>query len=107
MATRAERINSEIIKDNAQDTLETKAKIAAMEKKGQGRRQDIIDLEKDYIKFLEEEKKYEAATQKHLKEIRGEYKEIGDKAKAIGDKIDTFINSLCHFINLYIQDLNF
>ena len=94
MATRAERINSEIIKDNAQDTLETKAKIDAMEKKGQGRRQDIIDLEKDYIKFLDEEKKYEEATQKHLKEIRGEYKEIGDKAKAIGDKIDTFINSL-------------
>ena len=51
MATRAERINSEIIKENAQDTLETKAKIAAMEKKGQGRRQDIIDFNKDYVKF--------------------------------------------------------
>ena len=94
MATRAERINSEIIKENAQDTLETKAKIAAMEKKGQGRRQDIIDFEKDYIKFLDERKKYEEATQKHLKEIRGEYKEVGDQAKAIGNKVDTFINSL-------------
>jgi len=94
MATRSEVTNSEIIKANAQDTLEAKAKIAAMEKKGQGRREDIIDLEKDYVKFLSEEKKYESEKTKNLKEIRGEYSEIGDKAKAIGDKVDTFINSL-------------
>jgi len=94
MATRSEVRNSEVVKANAQDTLDTKAKIAAMEKKSQGRRQDIIDVEKDYLKYLSEEKKYETEKAKNLKQIRNEYSEIGDKAKGIGDKVDTFINSL-------------
>ena len=57
MATRAEVANSEVIKQNTQDTLDTKNKIAEMDKKAQGRRNDIIKKDKNRLKVLEAEAK--------------------------------------------------
>ena len=94
MATRAEVANSEVIKQNTQDTLDTKNKIAEMDKKAQGRRNDIIKKEKNRLKVLEAEAKEREEEKKALKEISDGYSEVGDRAKAIGDSIDGFVKSI-------------
>mgnify|MGYP001158773777 CR=1 FL=1 len=94
MATRAERQNAEAVKQNTQDTLELKSKIADMEKKAQGRREDIIKKDKNRVKILQEEAKEREAEKKALNEISDGYSEVGDRAKAIGDSIDGFVKSI-------------
>ena len=94
MATRLERENAEAVKQNTQDTLELKSKIADMEKKAQGRREDIIKQDKNRVKILQEEAKEREAEKNALKEISDGYSEVGDRAKAIGDSIDGFVKSI-------------
>ena len=94
MATRAEVANSKAIKQNTQDTLDLNSKVAEMETKAQGRREDLIKLGKqDLSDQILLNKELEAET-KALKEISDGYSEVGDRAKVIGDSIDGFVKSI-------------
>ena len=82
MATRAEVANSKAIKQNTQDTLDLNSKVAEMETKAQGRREDLIKLGKqDLSDQILLNKELEAET-KALKEISDGYSEVGDRAKS-------------------------
>ena len=94
MATRAEAANSEAIKQNTQDTLDLNSKVAEMEKKAQGRREDLIKLGKEDLATMALAAKEREAEKKALGEIRDGYSEVGDRAKAIGDSIDGFVKSI-------------
>ena len=94
MATRAEVANSEAIKQNTQDTLDLNSKVAEMEKKAQGRREDLIKLGKEDLATMALAAKEREAEKKALGEISDGYSEVGDRAKAIGDSIDGFVKSI-------------